>query len=67
MRIQINVIVKRLVARVERSVWIQLKRGWVEDVLEIVDKEEREYTKMRKDLECEGRRKEIASRYWESL
>jgi len=59
-----KVILTGMEVKVERRVWIRLTRGWVEDVLEMADKEEREFELIRKERECERGRDRIISRHW---
>jgi len=64
LRNQMTVIMNGIVASVERSMWIRLTRRWVENVLEMVDKEERESEQMRKDLKFERERMAFGHERW---
>jgi len=41
-----------------------LTRGWIDDVLKMADKEERESEHIGKERECERGRDRIISRHW---
>ena len=46
---------------------VRLTRGWVEDTLEMAEKEERDCEQIRKERECERGRDRMVSRHKDGL